>query len=70
MDEYLQILEDLPPIKGQKRVLYAGLMEEETTQERMEKGIPLHPEVINWFEDICSELSIDFDISENEVKNA
>ena len=70
MDEYLQVLEDLPPVEGQKRVLYAGLMEEETTIERMEKGIPLHPEVINWFEDICNELSIDFDISENEVKNA
>ena len=44
--------------------------EEETTKERMEKGIPLHPEVINWFEDICSELSIDFDIPEDGVKNA
>ena len=70
MDEYLQILEDLPPVKGQKRVFYAGLMEEETTKERMEKGIPLHPEVINWFEDICSELSIDFDISKDGVKDA
>ena len=50
--------------------LYAGLMEEETTKERMEKGIPLHPEVINWFEDICSELSIDFDISKDGVKDA
>ena len=35
MDEYLQILEDLPPVEGQERVLYAGLMEEETTIERM-----------------------------------
>ena len=63
MDEYLQILEDLPPVKGQKRVLYAGLMEDETTKERMEKGIPLHPEVINWFKDICSELSIEINDS-------
>ena len=70
MDEYLQILEDLPPVKGQKRVLYAGLMEEETTKERMAKGIPLHPEVINWFEDICSELTIDFDIPKDGVKDA
>ena len=63
MDEYLQILEDLPPVKGQNRVLYAGLMEDETTKERMEKGIPLHPEVINWFKDICSELSIEINDS-------
>ena len=45
-------------------------MEEETTIERMEKGIPLHPEVINWFKDICSELSINFDVPENGVGNA
>ena len=70
MDEYLQILEDLPPVEGQERVLYAGLMEEETTIERMEKGIPLHPEVINWFKNICSELSINFNISEGGVGNA
>jgi len=70
MDEYLQILEDLPPVEGQKRVLYAGLMEEETTIERMEKGIPLHPEVVNWFKDICSELSINFDITGKGVGDA
>ena len=70
MDEYLQILEDLPPVEGQKRVLYAGLMEEETTLERMEKGIPLHPEVVNWFKDICSELSINFDITGKGVGDA
>ena len=70
MDEYLQILEDLPPVEGQKRVLYAGLMEEETTIERMEKGIPLHPEVVNWFKDICSELSINFDITGEGVGDA
>ena len=70
MDEYLQILEDLPPVEGQKRVLYAGLMEEETTIERMEKGIPLHPEVVNWFKDICSELSISFDINGKGVGDA
>ena len=62
MDEYLQALEDLPPIKGQKRVLYAGLMEDETASERLDKGIPLHPEVINWFKNICNEFSLDFNL--------
>ena len=65
MDEYLQALEDLPPIQGQERVFYAGLMEYETETERKNIGIPLHPEVINWFKNICSELELDFDISEN-----
>jgi LDH2 family malate/lactate/ureidoglycolate dehydrogenase len=65
MDEYLQALEDLPPVEGQERVLYAGLMEYETETERKNIGIPLHPEVINWFKNICSELELDFDITEN-----
>ena len=65
MDEYLQALEDLPPVQGQERVLYAGLMEYETETERKNIGIPLHPEVINWFKNICSELELDFDITEN-----
>ena len=65
MDEYLQALEDLPPVQGQERVLYAGLMEYETEAERKNIGIPLHPEVINWFKNICSELELDFDITEN-----
>ena len=45
-------------------------MEEETTTERMEKGIPLHPEVVNWFKDICSELSINFNITGKGVGDA
>ena len=69
MDEYLQALEDLPPVQGQERVLYAGLMEYETEAERKNIGIPLHPEVINWFKNICSELELDFDITENGEVN-
>ena len=65
MDEYLQALEDLPPVQGQERVLYAGLMEYETETERKDIGIALHAEVINWFKNICSELELDFDITEN-----
>ena len=66
MDEYLQALEDLPPIEGQERVLYAGLMEQETSEERMSKGIPLHPEVISWFENICSEFQIDSNLTNSK----
>ena len=68
MDEYLQALEDLPPVEGQERVLYAGLMEYETEEERRNIGIPLHPEVINWFKNICSELDVDFDMTGREGK--
>ena len=69
MDEYLQALEDLPPVEGQERVLYAGLIEEETAIERNKKGIPLHPEVINWFESICSELELPFSLVEDKRDN-
>ena len=69
MDEYLQALEDLPPVEGQERVLYAGLIEEETAIERNKQGIPLHPEVINWFESICSELELPFSLVEDKRDN-
>ena len=62
MDKYLKSLRELPTAPGHERVLYAGLPEHEESIERLEGGIPLHPEVISWFENICSELKIDFDI--------
>ena len=62
MDKYLKSLRELPPAPGHKRVLYAGLLEYEVSVERLKNGIPLHPEVIDWFENICAEFEIDFDI--------
>ena len=29
-------------------------------KERSEKGIPYHPEVVEWFRSITSELNVDF----------
>ena len=60
MDEYLQALRTLKPAPGQERVLYAGMIEAEEERERRRNGIPLHPEVIDWFRDTCSEMGIDF----------
>jgi len=60
MDEYLGALRALKPAPGCERVLYAGLMEAEEERERRENGIPLHPEVIDWFKDTCAEMGIDF----------
>jgi LDH2 family malate/lactate/ureidoglycolate dehydrogenase len=40
--------------------MYPGQPEHEAVIERSEKGIPLHYEVIDWFKDICGELSIPF----------
>ena len=39
-------------------LLAAGLPEHEEEGERLERGIPYHPEVIEWFKSITSELGI------------
>ena len=58
MDLVLKMLRETKPAPGHDRVLYPGLSEHEMEQERRANGIPLHKEVIQWFDDITSELSI------------
>jgi LDH2 family malate/lactate/ureidoglycolate dehydrogenase len=60
VDEYLDRLKESKPAPGFERVLYAGLPEHEEEKERNENGIPYHPEVIDWFRSITSELNIKF----------
>ncbi len=63
MDQMLQGLEDTKPAPGNKRVLYAGLEEYEEEQKRLNKGIPLHKEVVGWYEEACQEMNIEFILS-------
>lgn len=63
MDQFLRTLRETPPAAGQDRVLYAGLPEHDTEQDRRANGIPLHQEVIQWFKDICSELDVPYALS-------
>jgi LDH2 family malate/lactate/ureidoglycolate dehydrogenase len=58
MDIYLKALRECPPMPGQKRVYYAGLPEHEEEADRRAHGIPLHPEVIEWFRTVSAELSL------------
>ena len=58
MDAMLRTLRETPPAPGHDRVMYPGLSEYEEEQERRESGIPLHREVIEWFNDVCAELQI------------
>ena len=58
MDQMLQTLRDTKPVPGQERVLYPGLAENEEEQDRRANGIPLHKEVVQWFDDITNELSV------------
>ncbi len=58
MDEMLETLRTTKPAPGHNRVLYPGLSEHEETQDRLANGIPLHREVLDWFDDITAELSL------------
>ena len=58
MDVYLRVLRECEPAPGEERVVYAGLVEHETEAERRERGIPYHPEVIDWFREVGEELGI------------
>ncbi len=58
MDEMLTTLRDTKPAPGQDRVLYPGLPEYEEELNRIDNGIPLHKEVIEWFDGITAELEI------------
>lgn len=62
MDAYLEALCALPPAPGCERVVYAGLQSHEEAGRRSEQGIPLHPEVVNWFGAACREAKIPFDL--------
>ena len=56
------MLNSSKPAPGHDRVMYPGQPEQEAVIERSENGIPLHYEVIDWFKDICGELSIPFSL--------
>jgi LDH2 family malate/lactate/ureidoglycolate dehydrogenase len=58
MDEFLTYLVETPPAPGHDRVYYAGLPEHEETEIRERDGIPLHREVIEWFDSATDELKL------------
>ena len=58
MDEMLATLRNTKPAPGHDRVLYPGLPEYEEELNRIDNGIPLHKEVIEWFDGITAELGL------------
>ncbi len=64
MDEWIRMLESTKPAKGQERVVYPGRLEAEEQQIREAEGIPFHPEVVDWFKEICGELSIPYRLTD------
>ena len=59
MDDTLKTLRTTRPAPGHERVLYAGLSEHEEMIERRANGIPLHSEVVEWFDHITGELGLE-----------
>ncbi len=64
MDEWIQMLKSSKPAPGQDRVMYPGQPELEAVKDRSINGIPLHREVVDWFKDLCGELSISFTLED------
>jgi len=58
MDSFLKGLRETPPAPGHERVFYAGLPEHEIELERRAKGIPYHPEVLDWYRKTAATLGV------------
>ena len=58
MDGMMKGLRETKPAPGHDRVLYPGLSESEDEQERRANGIPLHQEVVEWFDDLTGKLLV------------
>ena len=58
LDQYLTDLLDCPTVSGEGRVLYSGFPEAQTVEERSERGIPYHPEVVDWFKKATTEHGV------------
>jgi LDH2 family malate/lactate/ureidoglycolate dehydrogenase len=58
MDRMLETLRTATPAPGAERVLYPGLSEAEEEAHRRAHGIPLHKEVLQWFDECTRELGV------------
>lgn len=59
MDEFLTSLKTSKPAEGQTRVMVPGQPEFEEEAKRLSQGIPLHVEVVRWFQKTCNELKVE-----------
>jgi L-2-hydroxycarboxylate dehydrogenase (NAD+) len=58
LDAMLETLTNTRTAPGHERVIYPGLLEHEAEMDRRERGIPLHREVIDWFNRTTDELGL------------
>ena len=62
MDEYLRSILDCKPAPGENRVVYPGIPEYEAELDRRERGIPYHPDVIEWLKKIALECGVEHEL--------
>jgi len=58
VDEMLHDLRSMEPVEGQERVMVPGDPERYAYEERIEKGIPVHPEVLNDLYDVARRTGV------------
>jgi LDH2 family malate/lactate/ureidoglycolate dehydrogenase len=58
MDRMLEELLETPSAPGHPAVIYPGWPESQCEEERRAHGIPLHREVIAWFDQVTGELGV------------
>jgi LDH2 family malate/lactate/ureidoglycolate dehydrogenase len=62
MDDIIRRMKDASKAEGQQRIYIHGEKEFEAAEERMAKGIPLHPNVVADLKAIAEELGISYDL--------
>ena len=58
MSEMLDTFRSTPTVAGEERVLVAGQREFEAREERLAKGIPLHPPVVGMLQRLAEEVGV------------
>ena len=56
MDAYLRRLRECAPAPGVAWVVYPGIEDAAAEADRLEHGIPYHPDVVEWFKTTCDSL--------------
>ena len=59
MDVFMRGLRECPPAPGHDRVIHGGMPEKEAKADRLANGIPYHPKVVQWHQEIAEELGIE-----------
>ena len=60
MDNWITRFRDAKTVEGQERIIIPGDPERETSEERIKKGIPLNPKVVEDLKELSRKLGVEF----------